>query len=197
MNGKMGTRVIREGLECFVSLFFLLGETLGFSCNVAVGEVDTISLSDVEEAWAWKVGDIAHFSCHVFWDVADMVAVMGEYLNGVWIVGVCWFCFQNSNRFTKIFINVVTILNACYIKSYHIKMAVVFWPYAHMVAFVFDAEVLKFTDGRILFTVRVNGYSDVRNGRFYTLIATRVLLWLWMILLICMTIDYATHNEYN
>ena len=125
----------------FCVIVFRFGETLAY--NVAVGEVDTISLSDVEEAGAWKVGDLAHFICHVFGDVADMVAVMGKYLNGVWIVGVCWFCFQNSNRFTKIFINVVTILNACYIKSYHIKMVVVLWPYRNMVAFVFDAEVAE------------------------------------------------------
>lgn len=126
------------------------GKTFGYFCgNITVGEVDIISLSDVEEAWVWKLCECANFVGHIFWDVAEMVAVIGEYLNGVWIIGVCWFCFQNSNRFTKIFINVVTIFNACYTKSYHIKMVVVLWPYRNIVAFVLDAEIFEFLDGCI------------------------------------------------
>ena len=75
-EGKNGER--EEGLDVF---FRFWGNIV-----TSVRVIDTIS-SDVE-AEGWR---LAHFSCHVFWDVADMVAVMGEYLNGVWIIGVCWF----------------------------------------------------------------------------------------------------------
>ena len=52
MNGKMGTRVFREGLEYFASLIFRFGETLGFSCNVAVGVIGSVIDADITVALA-------------------------------------------------------------------------------------------------------------------------------------------------
>ena len=117
--------------------------------DIAVREVDTISLSDVEEAGAWKIGDFAHFSCHVFWDVADMMSVRSEYLDGIWVIIVGRFCLKGTNKLSKVAVKVATILNACYIKSYHIKMVVVLWPYRNMVAFVLNTKILQFLDWRI------------------------------------------------
>ena len=58
-----------------------------------------------------------------------------------------------------------TILNACNIKSYHIKMVIVLWPDDDVVAFVLDAEVAEFLDWYIFVVVRTDDYTNARSFR--------------------------------
>jgi hypothetical protein len=116
---------------------------------------------------------LADFCCHTLGDIADMVSIGSKHLDSVRIVGVGGFSFEGTNKLAEVVVYVVAMGHAGDMELNNIKLVVVFWPYAHMVAFVFDAEVLEFADGHILVTVRVNGYSDERNGRFYILIVMR------------------------
>jgi hypothetical protein len=92
-----------------------------FERNITVGEVDTISLSDVEEAGAWKIGDFAHFSCRVFWDVTDMMSIRSEHFDGIGIVGVGGFGFEGTFELAKVLVKVATIFNTCNMESYDVK----------------------------------------------------------------------------
>jgi len=116
---------------------------------------------------------LADFCRRIHGDIAGMVSIGGKYLDSVRVVGIGGFRFECTDKLAEVVVYVVAMGHAGDMELNNIKLVVVFWPYAHMVAFVFDAEVLEFADGHILVTVRVNGYSDERNGRFYILIVMR------------------------
>lgn len=84
-----------------------------------------------------------------------MVAVFGEYLDSVRVILVCWFCFQGADVLTEIVVDVVAVRHACDGELKDFTDFVVFWPYGDMVAFVFDAEVLKFLNDWFLHGVAV------------------------------------------
>ena len=86
-------------------------------------------------------GSVADFGSHVFRDVADMVTVRCEHLDGVWIVGVGRFCFESAFELTKVVVDVFTVGQAGDIEFDNIELIVVFWPDGDVVTFVFDAEV--------------------------------------------------------
>lgn len=72
-----------------------------------------------------------------------MVAVGGEYLDGVIVVWVGRLWLQNAYELTEVVVDIITMRQTCYIELYDIELAVILWPYADMIAFVIDAEVLE------------------------------------------------------
>ena len=155
---------IYGGFENFINIIFHdWGNIWKLSCNIAIGEVNAVVLTDIAEAGAWKVGDFAHFSCHVFWDVADMMSVRGEYLDGILVVVVCWFRFHGANEFTNVIVDIVTVGHSCDIELQIISYELVFGPDADVVAFVLDAEVLQLLHG----CVRIGFWFIHRRNRLF------------------------------
>ena len=135
-----------------------------FACNIAVREVGAVMLSDVAIACAWEAGEFADFVCPIFGDVADAVAIVGEYLDGIRVIFIGWLRLQGGSEFTKVFFHVLAMGDACNIELdvvYTLKARFV-WPDANVVAFVLDTEVAEFLDGCIFATVRTYDYTDVR-----------------------------------
>jgi hypothetical protein len=128
------------------------------SQNVAVGEIDAVVLADVTEALARECGIVADFASHVCWDVAEVVTVRSEYLDGVWVVFVSWLWFQGALKLAKVVVDIVTVGHSCDIELYYIKLVIVFWPDGDVIAFVFFAEVFEFLDGRVRVTVTDNDF---------------------------------------
>ena len=85
-------------------------------------------------------------------DVTNAVAIAGEYLDGIGIIGVGGVWFQGGYKLTEVVVYVLAIGNACNGEFEIVTYALILWPHADMVAFVFDTEVLEFLDGGI-FTV--------------------------------------------
>ena len=82
------------------------------------------------------------------------MAFTGDYLDGVLVIGVGRVGFQGGGELADVFIDVFAVRDACnseFDVVYTLK-ALVFWPDANVVAFVLDAEVLKFLDGCIRIT---------------------------------------------
>lgn len=100
--------------------------------DICVGIECAVVFADVEVTAAWQRGKFTDTVGHVFRDIADMVAVFSEHLDGVGVVRVVGFCLQGADVLTE----VVGAL-----------IALILWPYADVVAFVFNAEVLEFMNG--------------------------------------------------
>ena len=112
-------------------------------------------LSDIAKAWAWECSIFAHICGHILGDVADMVAVNSKHLDGIGVIGIVWFCFQGTFELSEIFVNIVLVRHASNIELYNVKLAIILWPDAYVVAFVLDAEVLESLDRCIRVTNRV------------------------------------------
>ena len=124
-------------------------------------------LADVAIACAWEAGEFADFVCPIFGDVADAVAIVGEYLDGIRVIFIGWLRLQGGSEFTKVFFHVLAMGDACNIELnivYALK-AFILWPHADVVAFILDAEVLEFLDGGVFSVGGTDGHSDVRSFR--------------------------------
>ena len=102
-------------------------------------------LADVAIACAWEAGEFADFACPIFGDVADAVAIAGEYLNSLRVVGIGRVGFQGGNKLAEVVVYVFAVGDACNIKLdivYTLK-ALILWPHGDVVAFILDAEVAK------------------------------------------------------
>ena len=143
MNGKMGTRLFREGLECFESLIFRFGETLGFSYNVAVRVIGIVIFSDEAITLARQLCECTNFAGHVLGDETDTVAIAGEYLDGICVVGVGGVGFHGGDKLATVVVYVFAVGDACNVEFYvvYTLKALTLGPDAHVVAFILDAEV--------------------------------------------------------
>jgi hypothetical protein len=127
-----------------------------------MGAVGMVVGSDVAVAGARDGGDATDFRSHVAWNVADTVAITGDYLDGLRVVLVVRVSDKSGNELAKVIVDVLAVGNACDGELDDIKLVTVLGPYADVIAFVFDAEVLEFLNGCIFAVTRIDDYTDVR-----------------------------------
>jgi hypothetical protein len=82
------------------------------------------------------------------------VAVIGHYLDGIGVVGVCGVGDEGCHKFAEVLVYMLAVGNACNIELYivYTLKTLILWPDADVVAFILDAEVLKFLNGCIRIT---------------------------------------------
>lgn len=74
-----------------------------FANDVAIGEVAAIAFADKAVAGTRESNEVADGLGLVFGNIADMVAIMGEHLDGIWIVVIRRFCLQVACELTEVF----------------------------------------------------------------------------------------------
>ena len=89
-------------------------------------------LADVAIACAWEAGEFADFVCPIFGDVADAVAIVGEYLDGIRVVIVGRLRLQGGSEFAEVVVYVLAVGDACNIKLdiVYASKALIFWPHS-------------------------------------------------------------------
>ena len=87
-----------------------------FSGDIAVGEVDSIVLADVDVTWAGEGGEVANVLGLVHRYITDVMAVMCENLDGVRVISVSRFRFQRADAFAKIVVDIITMRHSCNVK---------------------------------------------------------------------------------
>ena len=125
--------------------------------DVTVSEIYAVIGTDIAVTAIGESGEVTDVLRLVFGDVSDTVAFTGDYLDGVLVVGVGWVGFQGGSELSEVFINVFALCDARNGELEIVTYALILWPDADMVAFVLDAEVLKFFDGCIR-TTATNHY---------------------------------------
>jgi hypothetical protein len=148
---------------CGALLKYKWGNIGLFYFNIAIGEVGVVVLADITVTGAGKGGDVTDSICSVAGDIAEVMTVRSEYLDGIFVVVVCWLWFQCGNELTKVVVDTFVMRDSCNIELdivYTLK-ALILWPYAYVVALVLDAEVLEFLDGCIRITA-ANYYLQLR-----------------------------------
>ena len=123
--------------------------------NIAVREVGTVMLADVAIACAWEAGKVTDDRCCVTWYVANAVTVGSDYLDSIRIVRIGGFWYKVGNKFANMFVDMFAVGDACDIEPDIVQtlITLILRPYTYVVAFVFDAKVAEFLDGRIRITV--------------------------------------------
>lgn len=129
-----------------------MGKHLSIFGDVTVGEIGAIVVADVAITGAGDGGEIADFGCCVTRHITDAMAVVGHYLDGIGVIVVGRVGFKGGSELSDVFIDVFAMCDACNREFDIVTYALILWPDADMVAFVFDAEVLKFLDGCIRIT---------------------------------------------
>lgn len=119
-----------------------------FARYIAVGEVDTVVLADVAIAGTREGGEVANVGGCVAGNIADAVAFWGDYGDGLRVVGVGGFGLQGGNKLSEVFVDVLTVGDACNRELKVVAYALVFRPDAYVTAFVTEAEVIETLDYR-------------------------------------------------
>ena len=134
------------------------GETLAklTDNSIAVGVEFVVVFTYKYVTRAWEAEVPTDFEGYFFWDISQVVAVMGEHLDGVSIVGVGWFGFEGAFTLTDIVVDVFSVGNAGNRELYDVKLVMVFRPYTDVVAFVLDAEVFQLLDFGVWIVLRFN-----------------------------------------
>jgi hypothetical protein len=99
---------------------------------------------------------------YVLGNVTYAVTITGEYLDGIWVIGIGWLRLQGGSEFAEVVVHVISVFNACNIKFQvvHALYALILWPDTYVVAFVLDAEVLEFLDGHLFSVGRTDGHLN-------------------------------------
>ena len=123
-------------------------------CYVTIREIHAVVGADVTVTAAGESDEVTDVLRLVFGNVADTVAFMSDYLDGVLVVGVGRVWFQGGNELAKVLIYMLAMCDARNIELeiIHTLITLILWPDADVVAFIFDAEVLKFLDWCIRIT---------------------------------------------
>lgn len=101
---------------------------------------------------------------YILWDVADTVAIAGEYLNGLRVVGIGWVGFQGGDKLSEMVVYVFSVCDACNLEFdvvYTLK-ALIFWPYADVIAFALDTEVAETPNLWLFVIIRTDIHMDRR-----------------------------------
>ena len=112
-----------------------------FICDVTIREIHVVVGADVAVTATGESDEVTDILRLVFGDVADAVAFAGDYLDSVLVVGVSRVGFQGGSELAKVFIYMFAMSDACNGKFEKVTYALVLWPDADMVAFVFYTEV--------------------------------------------------------
>ena len=148
------------------------------SCDVTIGEIVAVVGADVAITAAGERGEITDVGGLVFGDVADTMAFTGDYLDGVLVVGVGRVWFQGGSELAEVFINVFAMCDTCNGKFEIVTYSLNFWPYADVVAFVLDTEILEFLDWRIRITA-TNYYFHLRCANRVAIVVKEIeMAWL-------------------
>ena len=81
-----------------------------------------------------------------------MVAINSKHLDGILVIGIVWFCFQGTFELSEIFVNIISVRHASNIELYNVKLAIILWPDADVVALILDTEILELLNGCIRIT---------------------------------------------
>ena len=147
----MGDVVVEQALA--VKHFSYLGD-------VAVGVVGVVNYADVAVAGAGEGGEAANVGGRVTGNVADAVTFAGYYLDCVGVIRIGGVSDESRDELAKVLVDVLAMCDACNteLEVVYTLNALNLWPDADMVAFVFNAKVLKelnFSDGGTV------GHSDM------------------------------------
>ena len=138
-----------------------MGKHWLFYYNVAVGEECAVVLTDVTVTGAWEGGDVTDRICSVAGDIAEVMTVRSEYLDGIFVVVVCWLWFQGGNELTKVVVDTFVMRDSCNIELDIVQTSIpiTIRPYACMIAFVLNTEILKFLNWSIRTVTGFNCYD--------------------------------------
>lgn len=117
--------------------------SLVISFDVAIGKIEAVVGTDITVATAGESGEVTDVGGLVFGDVADTVAFMSNYLDGVLVVGVGRVGFQGGSELAEVFINVFAMCDACNGEFDVVANTLILWPDADVISFVLDTEVAK------------------------------------------------------
>ena len=112
-------------------------------CDVAAGEISAVIEADEAVALAGESGERADLSGHVLGNVADAMAVSGNYLDGIGVVWVRRVGDEGAGELSDVVFDIIHVVHPGDGEVQVIAEALVFWPDADVVAFVLDAEVLQ------------------------------------------------------
>lgn len=99
--------------------------------------------ADEAVALAWEGGERADLGGHVLGNIADAMSVTGNYLDGILVVWVRRVGDEGAGELSDVVTDVIHVVHPGDGEVQVIAEALVLWPYADVVAFVFDAEVLQ------------------------------------------------------
>ena len=137
--------------------------SLSIFCDVTIGKIIAVVGTDVTVTATGERGEVTNVLRLVFGDVADTVAFMSDYLDGVLVVWVGRVGFQGGSELAKVLIYMLAMCDACNgeFEIIHTLNAIILGPDTDMVAFVLDTEILEFLDGCIRITA-TNYYLHLR-----------------------------------
>ena len=146
-----------------------------FIGDVTICKIHAVVGAYITEAAAGESGEVTDVGSLVFWDVAYSVAFTSDYLDSILVVGVSRVGFQGGSELAKVFIYMFVVRDACNGKFniIHTSDALILGPDADMVAFVLDAEKLKFFDECIRITA-TNRYFYLWFFNWVTVVIERV-----------------------
>jgi len=117
--------------------------SLVISCDVTISEIYVVAGADVAVTATGESDEVTDVLRLVFGDVADTVAFMSDYLDGVLVVWVGRVGFQGGSELAKVLIYMLAMCDACNGKFEIVTYALILWPDTDMVAFVLNAEIAE------------------------------------------------------
>ena len=118
--------------------------SLVISCDVTIGEIEAVVGTDITVARAGESGEVTDVLRLVFGYVADTVAFTGDYLDSVLVAGIGRVGFQGGSEVAEVLIYMFAVRDACNgeFEIIHTLNAIILWPNADVIAFVFYTEKL-------------------------------------------------------
>jgi len=137
--------------------------SLVISCDVTISKIKAVVGTYVAVTATGERGEVTNVLRLVFGDVADTVAFMSDYLDGVLVVGVGRVGFQGGNELTEVLIYMFAVRDACNGKFeiIHTLDALILGPDTDMVAFVLNAEIAEL--------LHLRGVDRLTRGRLLLL----------------------------
>lgn len=83
-----------------------------------------------------------HLCRHILGYIADMVAVMGEHLNGIRIVWIVWFGHQLAFKLAKVVFDIVAVNDTSDMKLNAIANTSTIWPHIEIIITIRNTEIL-------------------------------------------------------
>ena len=93
-----------------------------------------------------------YYGGEILGDVADVMTVRGKNLDGVMVIGIVGFCCQGAFELAEVVGDAYTMSHTCNREFHYVCIMVTARPYAGVIAFVFNTEVLEFLDWCIRIT---------------------------------------------
>lgn len=75
--------------------------------------MDTVVFADVIIALARKACEVTYFPGHILGDIAKAVAIAGEYLNGLWVVGIERVGLKGGDKLAEVVVYIFSVCDTC------------------------------------------------------------------------------------